>query len=128
MGSAGIEALLYEKSIITFGDTIYSVISSVSKVIDINDLPKMIQNSLKEKVDLKELNAFIQFIDKNSFDYDFIGMQKFIEDNILQGGFLDIEISNDKLNLLFENYKSTFEFVAQEFIKKINYFHEIDKK
>ena len=54
--------------------------------------------------------------------------QKFIEDNILQGGFLDIEISNDKLNLLFENYKSTFELVAQEFIKKIHYFHEIDKK
>lgn len=128
VGSTGMEALLYEKPVITFGDTIYSDISSVSKITDINHLPKIIRNSLKQKVDLKELNAFVQFIDKNSFDYDWLGIQKFIEDNILQGGFLDSEITNDKLNLLFENYKSTFELVTQEYIKKIQYFHEIDKK
>jgi len=127
-GTTGLEALFYEKPVITFGDTVYSEISSVSKIIDINDLPKMIQNSLQQKVNFVELDAFVKFVDDNSFDYDWFGIQKFIEDNFLQGGFLATDISNNKIDLLFEKYNSTFELVAQEFIKKINFFLEIKNK
>ncbi|WP_016939517.1 MULTISPECIES: hypothetical protein [Nitrosopumilus] len=128
VGSTGMEALLYQKPVITFGDTIYSEISSVNKVTDITTLPELIQNSLKQKVNLKELNAFVQFIDQNSFDYEFLEIQKFIEDTIFEGGFLDSEITHDKLNLLFKTHKSSFELVANEYVKKIEYFHDLNKK
>lgn len=127
-GSAGLEALFYEKPVIIFGKTVYNEISSVSTVTDINNLPKMIKNSLHEKVNLAELDAFVQFIDNNSFDYDWFGIQRFVEDNFFKGGFLDADVSDDKFNLLFTHFKSTFELLAQEFIKKINFFNIIENE
>jgi hypothetical protein len=127
-GSAGLEALFYEKPVITFGQTVYSEISSVSKVNDINNLPKMILNSLQQKVNVTELDAFVQFIDNNSFDFDWFAIEKYTEDNFFKGGFLPTDVSDDKFDLFFEHFKSTFELVAEEFIKKINVFLEIKNK
>ena len=122
VGSTGIEALLHNKPVITFGETLYSNISSVNQVTDITDLPNMIRNSLHQQIDLEEINAFFYFLAENSFNYDFLGIQKFIEDNILLGGFLDSEINDTKLELLFREFESAFELVSDEFVKKINFF------
>ena len=122
VGSTGIEALLHNKPVITFGETLYSNISSVNQVTDITDLPNIIRNSLHQQIDLEEINAFFYFLVENSFNYDPLAVQKFIEDNILQGGFLDSEVNDTKLELLFREYESAFELVSDEFVKKINFF------
>ena len=49
-GTAGMEALFYEKPSLCFTDTFYSHLSSVTKVENMRDLPSLISNSLSKKI------------------------------------------------------------------------------
>ena len=69
-GTTGLESLFYKKPVIAFSNVSYSKINSVSRIQNIEELPKIIETTLKSKVDFSELNDYINLIERNSFQID----------------------------------------------------------
>jgi len=119
-GSSGLEAAFYEKPSIIFADVSYSNLSCVTKVENIEDLHKLIKNSLKIQVDPFELFQFIKFQENNSIPFDEIELNNSILDNFHSSGLVpDSKISIKNLNSFFENRRKSFEPLINEYIKKI---------
>ena len=121
-GSAGLESIFYQKPVIVFGNTIYSEVSSVQKINDIEELPAKIKLGLNSIVSLSELNQFVDFIEDNSFEFDLYSLDTEILSRFYFKGiasFSDIPIS--ELELFMKNYEESFQLIASEYVKKINY-------
>ena len=127
-GSVGLEATLYKKPTIVFTDVRYSSLPSVYRLNSIEELPEAIKLSLQKKVDYTGLNHLINLIDKNSFKFDVFGFRAEFFNHFFYAGFLeDTEISEQKMRSFLEQHKTKFEQLADEHIKKINYFKKISK-
>jgi capsule polysaccharide modification protein KpsS len=69
-GTTGFEALFYKKPVIAFSNVSYATVSGVSIVNKIDELPKLIKSSLKNEVNLSELNDYINLVERNTFEMD----------------------------------------------------------
>jgi hypothetical protein len=120
-GTGSLEAAIYKKPSIVFGDTIYSKLPSVYRIGSYEELPNAIRTSLKRKVDLADLNKFINYIYENSFELDlFTFLYTNFYDSFYHGGFLvDVDIPIKKMELFLEDKREVFEKVALQYIKKI---------
>ena len=119
-GTSGFEAALYEKPSIVFADVNYESLESVNRVKQIEDLPNLIRNTLKQKVNLLELNKFISRIEIDSFEFDEIELQNIIYDKFHSGGLaLRRNITMEDLQSFLEDQKKKFDSLALEHIKKI---------
>jgi hypothetical protein len=119
-GTAGLEAAFYQKPAITFVDTNYSILPSVHKLKSIEELPQAIRTALKKEVKLSDLSKYVNLIHDNSFECDIQALGTAMQNYFHYGGFLvDVDISIEKMNSFLEEYRSTFELIASEFIKKI---------
>lgn len=121
-GTTGLEAAFYNKPVIVFTDTIYSNLSHVYRVRNLEDIPNAIHSSLKKKVNLSELNQFVNYIMKNSVIFDELGINRAIAERFYLGGFLGVDIPIDKMKSFLEEYCSAFEPLVTEYVKKINQF------
>ena len=103
-GTVGLEAGFYNKPTITFAKTEYSFLNHVHEVNSIIELPKIINNALVSKFD-SEIIQYVNFLKKESFEYDFIELQQDIQDLLNYGGYLaDVEINTKSLSE-FLDYK-----------------------
>jgi len=119
-GTAGFEAAFYEKPSITFSDQTYSILPSVFKVEQIEELPELIRRCLKIKVKSSDVNKFITLFEKNTFDYDFYDYAAKKEKYFFFSGYLiDTIIPIPKMKSFLENNKKLFDIIANEHIKKI---------
>lgn len=121
-GTSGFEAAFYQKPSIVFTDTDFSMLSSVHRLKTIEDLPKSIISSLqKPSLNIFLLNKYIDFINDNSFQFDYTELAQDVQDYFHYSGFLaDVEIPSEKMQIFLEEHKSQFEQLATEHIKKIN--------
>ena len=70
-----------------------------------------------------DLNDFVNLIDKTSFDFDMTGIISEVSNLFPYVGYLkEVKISNSKLESLLQKHSSTFEILADEHLKKINYY------
>ena len=69
-GTAGLEAMFEQKPAIIFARTIYSDLPSVQIIQNLEELPKTIRKSLKDKVKLADLNNYVKYIEQNSFEFN----------------------------------------------------------
>lgn len=129
LGTSSMEAAFYGKPSISFVDLGLSLISSVYKLNSIEDLPEAIRTSLTKKINLSELNKYVNLIDKNSFEFNysraFLDYSRFF---YIGGYLVDIEITNDKMQSYIEKNRNTFDFLADEHIKKIKQHKEFESK
>jgi len=120
-GSTSLDALFFEKPSIVFADTDYSMIPEVRKIDKIENLSNTIHDALKTRVDPKNIEKYVQFIEKNSFDYNFIlhvmEMQKYVYHGSL---LVDVEFSEEELNKFFDKTKSEFTKLTRAYVEKIN--------
>ena len=127
-GTAGLEAALYEKPSIVFSDVIYSSLPSVYRLKSLEDLPNVIKESLKMKVELLDVIEFINLLDRNSFEFDFFGHITKILNEFHGGGFLmSNKISINDLKVFFEKNKESYDKLTLEHIKKINQYKKLEK-
>jgi hypothetical protein len=123
-GTSGLEAALNKKPCIIFSDTLYDKLPSVTRVRNIEDLPSIIKNSLKMKVNPSDIIEYAKFIDENSFEFDGIGIGLDANDHFYHGGFLiDTEITPIQMESFLQKHYDTFEKFALEHVKKINYYN-----
>jgi hypothetical protein len=125
--TAGMEAAFYEKPSIVLGDVLYSSLPSVHKLKSIEELPEAIRKSLEKKVDIVDLNKFVNYINQNSFEFNLTGMDMDYVEKFFHGGYLvDVEINEQDVKSFLEDpqNREKFELIANEHIKKIKQFKE----
>jgi len=123
IGTSGFEGAFYGKPVITFADTIYSTLPSVQKMESFNDLPELINEGLKMKVNPEELERLILLMEKNSFDFDFFGyFTKQANEFFYNANLIDVEIPEHKMEKFLEKNQAEFSKIGDELIKKIYYY------
>lgn len=122
-GTVGLEAAFYEKPAINFNfNSGYSELASVQTITDIEELPQAIRNSFNRKVNLHDVNKYLDYMNKISFDYDHTDFtSEFSKKFNFQVGYLHKVIiePNEMLSFLSE-YDDMFNLVAEKFFEKIN--------
>ena len=122
-GTAGFEATAYGKPIITFVDTNYSLLPSVSTIRDLEKLPEMIRESLSKKIEVKSLDRYISLLEKNISRFDYADFRtKLAEEFFYGNNLMDVEISETKMKSFLERNISLLQVLVEDHIKKINGF------
>jgi len=130
-GTSGFEAAFYEKPSIVFGDTIYTLLPSVHRIREVENLPKIIRKCLSERVNSEDLDRFLVLLEEDTFDFDLRGFNSKILEYFFHGGkLIDREISDELMTSFLNNQKELLEKLALEHIKKLkklSVVKEIDK-
>ena len=120
-GSSGYEAAFHGKPSIIFSETGYSILPSVTQIQSILDLPSSIKKSLKTQVNPNDVEKYITYLEKNSFDFDGFQYATNYQHQFYYGGNLvDVDISVSKMELFLKNNQLLFKNAIEEYVKKIN--------
>lgn len=118
--TAGLEAAFHNKPSIVFADVAYSMLPSVYRLNNIDELPKAIRTSLEKTVNDSDLSYYVDLIDKNSFEFSLSNLFSDYDDYFFYGGFLvNVDIDETMMNTFLENNRIRFDKLVQEHIKKI---------
>ena len=91
------------------------------KLKSIDELPTAIRSSLRKKVDPNDVDKYFNLLDANTFDFDMFGFDLDYHNYFYYGGnLLDVEIPEGKVKQFIKKHESSFDKVADEYIKKIN--------
>lgn len=119
-GTTSIEAAFYNKPSITFKGVGMFKISSITVLKSIKDLPKVIRNSLKQKVDENEIELYRKAVYDNTFEFRMLDMVNVFDDFLNIGGYYaNVEFQDKKMSLLFEKFKPEMTFFALKHIEKM---------
>ena len=118
--TSALEAGFYNKPSITLSNQEFSYLPFVHQIKTLQELPDAIKTSLKKKVNISDLNNYLNLIESNSFESDITDLSTEFADIFHYNGFLvDVEISIDKMRSFLEKYRNSFEKLAAEFVKRI---------
>jgi len=124
-GAAGLEASIHKKPSILFSDFSYSILPSVHQIKSIDELPTAIRSSLQKKVDPTDVGKYLNLLEANTFNFDMFGFDLDYHDYFYHGGnLIDTDIPEEKVKGFIKKYESTFDMLADEFIKKIQNFEK----
>ena len=103
-----------------FCDTIYTRLDSVTKITNFDELSTTISLSLNKQILPDDLDKFLIFLDKHSFDFDFFGYfflekKEFFHDAVL----IDVEIKESKMQKFLEKNSKLFEIIGKQLIKEM---------
>jgi len=118
--TSGLEAGFYDKPSITFSDQDFSYLSFVHQVKSFQELPDAIKKSLKKKVNISDLNNYVNLIESNSFETDLFGIFAYFDNLFHYGGFfVNVDIPIQKMKYYLDATNEIWEKVAVQFVKKI---------
>ena len=125
-GTASLEAAFYEKPSILFADMSFDVLPSIYKIKLADELPTAIRTSLEKRVDIDALNKYVNFIDKNSFEFNELHIIMEILERFYVGGFMaDVDIKPSTMEIFLKDFDDIFSKLADEFITKIKSYDDI---
>jgi hypothetical protein len=127
-GTSALEAALINKPSMVFADTSFSSLPSVHRVKSFEKLSETIRTHLDSKVDFDALNNYINLVEQNSFEFNFLNIFNDFS-NIFSDEFNTARstFSESKMNIFLENHKSEFSKLADKHIYQINHFKEIEQ-
>ena len=118
--TSALEAGFYNKPSITMAEQDFSYLSFVHQIKTLHALPDAIITSLKKKVNISDLNNYLNLIESNSFKINLLNLNNDFDYIFHYNGFLvDVEIPVDKMQSFLEKHSNLFEKLAAEFVKKI---------
>ena len=121
LGTPALEAAFREKPSIVFGNVIFSSLPSVLRAQNLEELPKIIKTALNTKVNLSDLNKFVNMLEKNSFRYDDADLIAKICDRFFYSGYLfDINIPVSEMELFLEENREIYNLLGAQHLKKIH--------
>lgn len=119
-GSSAFEAAFYGKPSIVFGNILYSLLPSVTKVREIESLPIIIRKSLEIKVNPKDISKYLNILNQQLVDFDWAGFVSDFHDWFYYGGSLrDTKIDENKMKSFLEEKKDELDKLAIAHIQKI---------
>ena len=118
--TSALEAGFYNKPSITLSKQEFSYLPFVHQIKTLEELPDAIKTSLKKKVNISDLNDYLNLIESNSFKIDLFNLSYDFDYTFHYNGFLvDVEIPINKMQSFLEKHWDLFEKLAAEFVKKI---------
>jgi hypothetical protein len=98
----------------------FSYLPFVHKIKTLQELPDAIKTSLKKKVNISDLNNYLNLIESNSLEINLLDLSIKFDSIFHHNGFLvDVEIPIDKMQSFLEKHRNSFEKLAAEIVKKI---------
>ena len=97
------------------------MLSNVTRLQNIEQLPDTIRDSLTKKSSLSDLRNFVNLIEQNSFDFDIMKLWENSFNDLWYEGILDIELTEEKMNQHLISHKTEYEKLVSEHIKKIQF-------
>ena len=120
-GTTAIEAAFYKKPSIVFGKVGMYKISTMTIVDSINNLTKIIKNSLTQKINEDEVKRYEQIVHKNTFEFPMYQIGNAFEDEFKIGGYYaNVEIESEKMLKFLKRYEKELTFLAMKHVEKIN--------
>ena len=124
-GAAGLEAAFFKKPSIVFTDFGYSILPSVHKLKSIYELPNAIRLSLRKKVNVSDIDKYLNLLDAHTFLFDIFEFELDYHNHFFYGGhLLDTEFTEEQVKQFAKKYESKFDILADIYIKKINRFEK----
>jgi hypothetical protein len=121
-GTTCIEAAFYKKPSIVFTNQLYSILPSVTTIENVKDLPTTIQKCLNKDKDTFSVSNFINLLEENSFEFDFLKLgSEFAYKFGFIGPVIDSYLDEVEVKSFLEKHNSSFEMLADQHIKKINF-------
>ena len=118
--TSALEAGFYNKPSITLSNQDFSYLPSVHQIKTLHELPNAIKISLKKKVNISDLNNYLNLIESNSIKIGLYYLSNDFDNIFHYSGFLvDVEIPIDKMQSFLEKHRNLFEKLAAEIVKKI---------
>lgn len=119
-GSSGFEAAFFGKPAIIFTNTIYGRLDCVTQINNHTELPSAIITGINKQIEPDNLDKFLIFLDKNSFDFDlfgyfFIEKKEFFYDSVL----IDVEIKESKMKNFLRKHAPLFSIIGNQLIEEI---------
>jgi len=122
-GTAGFEAACYGKPAITLVDLNYSLLPSVEKLNNFDELPELIKKMIKIKIEPKVIDQFLTLLEYNMSDFDWSSFSKKLSEKFLVGSIQDTEISVKKMEEFLEENDDVLKSFAEDHVKKIEWFN-----
>jgi len=118
-GTSALQAAFYEKPSIVMSHVMYlEFLPFIRRIKNLEELPYAIRSALKSKVDLTDLNRFVEILEKESFDF-----KSHIFNNEYNPIFntltSNVEISESQMKSFLDHNRETFELLVFEHLKKI---------
>ena len=124
-GSTGLEATFYGTPSLIFADLDYSILPSIYKLDSLSELSEAISSHIDEKVEPIYLDKYLQFVEKNSFDFDWLGFLVKQYDFFFYGGqFIDVEIAESKMKQFLDEHEDMLLNITDEHLKKMTFLSE----
>lgn len=128
-GTAGQEAAFHNKPVISFTNQLYSHLSSVKNLKIIEELPTLIRESLKKKVNITSLNEYVEMINESTFELNLIDTSAdFAYRFGFKGLIMDADMPIQKVESFLKDYESIFEQLTIEHMKKIKQYEENESR
>ena len=119
-GTSGLEAAAYGKASIVFTDVGYVTLPSVFKINSIDSIPELIQTALNYKVIPDDLDRFLNLLENNSFEFDWMGFGTKFKNFFYHGGNLvDVEISSKEMESFLKKSENELKPLVENHVKKI---------
>jgi hypothetical protein len=101
---------------------IYSLLPSVFRVKNLEELPDLIQSALMYKPESDSLDKYLSLIEENSFDFDYLDfLNKFSNTFYREDRLTNVDIPESKMKEFLDKNKSILELVTNEHIKKMEW-------
>jgi hypothetical protein len=128
VGTSGFEAAFYQKPSIVFGDTFYTVLPSVHRVKEIENLNNIIRSCISESVNPSDLDKFLVLLEEETFDFDLRGFNKKILEHFFNdGNLIDREIPESLMMEFLTNNKELLEKISLEHVNKFKKLDQNEK-
>ncbi len=126
-GTTGFEAAFYGKPSIVFSDMIYSLVPSIFRIKNLEELPHLIKTALNYQPESDSLDKYLTLIEQHSFDFDHLNfLNEFNNIFFREDRLSNVDISASKMENFLDKNKSVLELVANEHIKKIEWHKKND--
>jgi hypothetical protein len=124
-GTTGLEAAFYEKPTVILSDQLYSETPFTYRIQNLEELPKIIRKALQNKVNLSDLGKFVKMMDENTFELSFFKITTaFAYKFGFKGPMIDAELPISEVESFLNDFKSEFNLLGEEHIKKILYHNQ----
>jgi len=118
--TAAFDGAFYQKPSIVFGDPMYSSLPFVHKVDNIKNLPHLIRTSLESKVDLDKLTDFVNLLEENSFEFEWMEFTSSVQRSFfMNGNLIDTQISDKTMEKFQKANEEILLPLIDEHIKRI---------
>lgn len=122
-GSSGFESAFYGKPAIVFANVGYSILPSIKKVTDIEQLSHMIEASLQEQVNPADVEKYLILLEKHLVNFDLFGFGSKFKDRFYHGGTLvDVNISQNEMKKFLDEQNKEMTILASAHIEKIRHY------